>query len=330
MFYILYGQDDFSLQQALEKIKVDLGNTETLSINTFILDGQRLSLNELKDKCNSAPFLSSYRLVVVKGLLDRFEPRQSKSQLRRKDARFRDELGEWGALSSYLERLSEATVLVLRDGKISDRNPLLKELSPLAKMKAFPLLHGKSLKAWIQQHVAKDGGDITPDAVSLLAELVGGNLWAMSNEIHKLVLYAQGRPINEYDVRQLVSYAREADIFALVDAVLEGRIKVASRVLYQLYQDGASPTYILAMITRQFRLIALARDLGLGLSRRELQDKLGLPSSYALDKTLSQARFYDFEHVRRAYNKLLETDLAIKTGKHSDQLALELLVSDLC
>jgi len=330
MFYILRGQDDFSLRQALEKIKAGLGDAQSLSINTCILDGQRLTLNELKDNCSSAPFLSSYRLVIVEGLLERFEPRQSKSQLKGKTAKSRDALEEWGALASYLERLSETTVLVLVDGKIDVRNPLLRELSPLAEVRVFPLLGGKDLKAWIRRRVANEGGDIAPDAVNLLADFVGGNLWAMGNEINKLVLYAQGRPISEHDVEQLATYAREANIFALVDAVLEGRIKAARRALYQLHQDGDSPTHVLAMITRQFRLIALANDLGLGLSRRELQDRLGLTSSYALDKTLSQARLYDFEHVRQAYDKLLEADLAIKTGKYGDQLALELLVSDLC
>ena len=42
-----------------------------------------------------------------------------------------------------------------------------------------------------------------------------------------------------------------------------------------------------------------------------------------------QAKLYDFEGVKRAYGKLLETDLAIKTGQYSDKLALELLVTEL-
>jgi DNA polymerase III delta subunit len=54
-----------------------------------------------------------------------------------------------------------------------------------------------------------------------------------------------------------------------------------------------------------------------------------LKSSYAFDKTLSQARLYDFEGIKRAYSKLLETDLAIKTGQYSDRLALELLAAEL-
>jgi DNA polymerase-3 subunit delta len=191
------------------------------------------------------------------------------------------------------------------------------------------LLRGRDLKAWIRQRVKEEGGDITPEAVDLLAELVGADLWAMSGEIQKLVLYSQKRPISEDDVRQLVSCIQEASIFALVDAVAEGRTELAQRTLHRLYHEGMEPTHILVMITRQFRLIAQAQDLEPGLSRLQIQDRLGLKSSYSLDKTLSQAKLYDLEGVKRAYDKLLETDLAIKTGKYSDKLALELLVTEL-
>jgi len=329
MLYIFHGQDDFSLNRALERVKADLGDPQMLAVNTARLDGQRLTLGELKDNCNVAPFLSPYRLVIVDGLLKRFEPKPGKQRFsKRAVTKSENELGE--GLVSYIKQMAPTTVLVLvDDSRISGHNSLLRKLSPLAKMKTFPLLRGRGLTAWIQQRVSEEGGSITSEAVGLLAELIGGNLWAMNNEIQKLLLYTQGRTIAEEDVRQLVSYAQEANIFVLVDAVVEGQVQKAQLTLYRLYQEGDSPTHILAMITRQFRLIAQARELGSGLSRQQIQDKLGLTANYALDKTLSQAKLYDFEHIKRAYDKLLETDLAIKTGKYSDQLALELLVAEL-
>ncbi len=327
MFYILYGQDDFSLNQAVEKIKADLGDREMVATSTSNLEGQHLTLSELRNKCGAAPFLSSHRLVIVDGLLGRFEVKQNRPRSGR--GKSGNGLGEWEGLASYIEQMPETTVLMLVDGEMKGTNPLLKKLSPLAEVRTFPLLRGRDLKAWIQQRVREEGGDITPQAVNLLAELIGGDLWAMNGEIQKLLLYSQERPISEDDVRQLVSHVQEANIFALVDAVAEGRTELAQRILHRLYDDGVAPTYILVMITRQFRLIAQARDLGPGLSRLQIQDRLGLKSSYSLDKTLSQAKLYDFEGVKRAYDKLLETDLAIKTGKYSDKLALELLVTEL-
>jgi DNA polymerase-3 subunit delta len=327
MFYILYGQDDFSLDQALEKVKADLGDREMVATNTTSLEGQHLTLSELRNKCDAAPFLSSHRLVIVDGLLGRFEVKQSRP--RSGKGKSGNGLGEWEGLASYIGQMPETTVLMLVDEEVKGHNSLLKKLSPLAEVRTFPLLRGRDLKAWIQQRVKEEGGDINPQAVNVLAELIGGDLWAMNGEIQKLLLYSQERPISEGDVRQLVSHVQEANIFTLVDAVAEGRTELAQRILHRLYDEGVAPTYIMVMITRQFRLIAQAGDLGKGLSRPQIQDRLGLKSSYGLDKTLSQAKLYDFEGVKRAYDKLLETDLAIKTGKYSDKLALELLVTEL-
>ncbi|OGN97594.1 MAG: DNA polymerase III subunit delta [Chloroflexi bacterium RBG_13_51_36] len=327
MFYILYGQDDFSLNGALEEIKAGLGDRETVATNTTRLEGQRLTLSELRNKCGAAPFLSSQRLVIIDGLLGRFGEKQGKP--RPSKGKTRDGLGEWEGLTDYVEQMPETTVLVLVDGDVKSNNLLLKKLSSLAKVRGFPLLKGKSLETWIRKRVKEEGGDIAPQAVNLLSELIGGDLWAMDGEIQKLLLYSQERPISEHDVRQLVSCIQEANIFALVDAVAEGRTELAQRVLHRLYDEGVAPTYVLTMITRQFRLIALARDLKKGLSRLQIQDRLGLKHSYAVDKALSQAKLYDFEGIKRAYDKLLETDLAIKTGKYSDKLALEVLVTEL-
>jgi DNA polymerase-3 subunit delta len=327
MLHILYGRDDFSLNQAVEKIKVNLGDRETVATNTTSLEGKNLNLGELRNKCDVAPFLSSHRLVIVDGLLGRFEVKLSK--LRSSRGKSGNGLGEWEDFPSYIERMPETTVLILVDEEVMGHNPLLKNLSPLAEVRTFPLLRGRDLKAWVRQRVKEEGGNITPQAVNLLAELIGGDLWAMNGEIQKLLLYSQERPVSEDDVRQLVSHVQEANIFALVDAVAESRTELAQRILHRLYDEGVAPTYILVMITRQFRLIAQARDLGKGLSRSQIQDRLGLKQSYVVDKTLSQAKLYDFEGVKRAYDKLLETDLAIKTGKYSDKLALELLVTEL-
>jgi DNA polymerase III subunit delta len=327
MLHILHGQDDFSLNQALERIKADLGDRETVATNTTRLDGRHLTLSELRNNCGAAPFLSSHRLVIVDGLLRRFEVKQSKP--RSGKGKSGNGLGEWEGLDSYAKQMPETTVLVLVDEEVAGHNPLLKKLSALAEVRTFPLLRGKDLKAWIRQRVKGEGSDITPQAVNLLAELIGGDLWAMDGEIQKLLLYGQERPISEDDVRQLVSCIQEANIFALIDAVAEGRTELAQQLLHRLYDDGVPPTHILALLTRQFRLIALTRDVGKGLSRLQIQDRLGLKQSYVVDKTLRQARLYDFEGVRRAYEKLLETDLAIKTGKYSDKLALELLVTEL-
>ncbi len=334
MFYILYGLDDFSLGQYINQIKEGLGDPEMLEVNTSRLNGGKLTENELKNNCYAMPFLSPYRLIIVDGLLGQFEPKREKQQSANADTgRAGKRLKEWKNLAEIIREMPQSTVLILVDAEIKGRNPILKKLEPLLKelksaavVKVFPLLKWRDLRDWVQRRVSEESADISDGAVTLLIELIGSNLWSMKNEIQQLVLYVQGRKINEKDVADLADYSRESNIFLLVDAIVEGKSKVAQRMLYQMYQSGSSPAYVLSMITRQFRLIAQALELDPGLSRWQIQNKLGV-SGYPLEKTLKQARSYNFSQVSRAYAELIQTDMAIKSGKYLDnQSALEFMI----
>lgn len=313
MLYILFGADDFSMREELEKIKEGLGDKELLASNITVFEGHQLKLSQLIDVCSAMPFFGSHRLVIVEGLLGRFEE------------------GEGRSLKDLVGGMPETTVLVLIDGQIKRDNPLLKELAPQAKVKEFPLLRGAALHGWIQRRVAKGGGTISPQAVRLLAALVGENLWVLASEIEKLLLYTYGRRIEEGDVREVVSYAREASVFTMVDALIEGRASTAARLLHQLLEEGATAPYLLVMITRQLRLLVQAKELTLkGVPASLIKDRLGLASDYTLTKALQQSKRYSMRRLEQVYRKLLETDLAIKRGIWKGELALDLLVAELC
>ena len=329
MLYILWGQDDFSLHQSLEEIKRGIGDQAILAANTTTLDGQQLTLDQLRTVCETVPFLAERRLVIVRGLLERFEPR-GKSSRQRKVTHVTDQQDEYKSLGAYISKLPGSTILVLVEGRITSKNPLFRELSGKAEIRSFPLLREAKLRQWIQRRVTDEGGSISPQAVDLLTKLVGGNLWIMSNEINKLVLFTSGRRIEEEDVKVVVSYAQQANVFAMVDAILEFKAGVAEQSLQQLLQRGAAPAYLLVMLSRQVQMIVRAKELRKqGKPKLEIQNRLGLTSEFALDKTLEQASRYPWERLRQVYHKLLEADLSIKTGKYDGELALNILIVEL-
>ena len=47
-------------------------------------------------------------------------------------------------------------------------------------------------------------------------------------------------------------------------------------------------------------------------------------------KTLEHANRYPLERLKEVYHKLLEADLSIKTGKYEGELALNILIAELC
>ena len=324
MLYILLGQDDFSRRGSLEEIKRGIGDQSLLAANTTMLDSQQVTLDQLKTVCETVPFLAERRLVIVEGLLARFEPKG-------KSKHIVSQQNDYKSLSAYIEKIPSSTILVLIDDRIRSNNPLLKELSAKAEVRSFPLLRDARLRQWIQQQVAKEGGSISPRAVDLLAKLVGGNLWIMASEISKLVLFASGRCIEEEDVSRVVSYAQEANVFAMVDAILELKVGLAEHLLQQLLQRGAAPAYLLFMLSRQARMIVRVKELrNQGKSNIEIQNRLGLTSEFALRKTLEQANRYPLKQLGEMYHKLLEADLSIKTGEYEGELALNILIAELC
>ena len=73
LLYILSGQDDFSLHQSLDEIKRDIGDQTVIETSTTTLDGQQVTLDQLRNICETVPFFSEKRLVIIKGLLERLE-----------------------------------------------------------------------------------------------------------------------------------------------------------------------------------------------------------------------------------------------------------------
>lgn len=328
MLYIFYGEDDFSSREALAEIKEGLGDDTIIATNTTVLDGHSIVPEQLTATCDTIPFLAPKRLVIVEGLLSRFEKNDKGKRSKKSDD------SGWLSLKLYVQHMPETTILVFVDGPIKKKNTLLKELIPYATVREFPNLKDGRLIGWMRERAKRLECDISPPALSLLAGLVGSNLWLLSNEIQKLCLYAQGRRVEENDVRLLVSDAREVNVFAMVDAILERRAAATIRLLHSLEDEGAAPPYLLFMITRQFRILIQAKDL-LQQKRKvaDIGSSLGIYADFALRKTLEQAKEHSMERLEKVYRKLLDTDVSIKTGRlkgDKGELALDLLVSELC
>lgn len=325
MRYVLIGEDDYSIRQALEEIKKGVGDPEMLMTNTTVLDGHQVTPEQFQAACETVPFLAEKRLVIVEGLLGRFEPR-GKAGKKKSDGKEDD----FKCFLAAIGRVPESTELVLVDGKVGSRNLLLQYLPAVASVRSFPFLKEPGLKQWIEKRVKGAGGSIAPQAVNMLVRFVGNSLWVLAGEVDKVVLYALGRRIEEDDVRAVVSYAQEGSVFNMVDAILEFRAGAAQNTLQQLLIHGAAPAYLLMMLARQVHLIFRVKYLrDRRVSRNDIQSRLGLSSDFVLRKAWAQADKYSLARLNEVYHKLLEADLAVKTGKYEGELVLNVLIAEL-
>jgi len=327
--HVLHG-DSYLVQRRLSRLEAEAGAEDVLDANRHRLMGPQTNLNELVAICNALPFMDSHRLVVVEGLLATFERRPGRGRRRGSDNQASGgALGGWEGLDQVIAAMPDTTLLIFLDVTLPQTNPMLQRLREAAEIHGSPTPSGEALARWIKATVEEKGASISPSAIGSLTEMAGGDLWSLDNELEKLSLFAAGARIEESHVNELVHLARESNVFAAVDAMINGRQSMALRLLHELREDGKEVLYIISMVERQLRLMALARDaVDRGIPQGELGSHLGTTSQFVIKKTMEQARRHSWSDIMWRYQRLLEADLAIKQGKLEPDLALELLAAD--
>jgi DNA polymerase-3 subunit delta len=199
-----------------------------------------------------------------------------------------------------------------------------------AKQQFFPVLAGMPLVRWIKERARTVGTEITAGAAEQLASFVGGDLRTLANEMDKLAAYVgPGQAIDVGDVEIMVNQAGEASIFDCVDAIGQGNRSRALSSLHVLVEHGERPERILAMVSRQVRLLLQAKDMTLrGEGPDAVGRALGL-APYPLRKVLDQQRLFEVTTLETMLRRVLGADVQIKTGTQEPRLALELLVAEL-
>ena len=320
MIYLLYGEDSLSVEEMLASLRSD-GEPDGLGdINTATLNGAAVTPAELEAAWSTIPFLADRRTVIVRGLLARMEQRGGGG------ARSGGMDGEWADFGERLAHVPESTDLIFVDAAVSRGNPLVRAIRPLSQVHEFRLPSVRDMPGWVRQRADKLGAAIEPSAISAIVDAIGNDTRLVDMELRKLALYRSDEMIRRQDVEAMVSYVREASIFAAVDAALEGRSGLALRLMHQFLEAGRHPTYVITMLARQVRFLILAKDLK---SRGFAQDEIGRRisiSGYPLTKTMQQEGRFSAERLVEIHRRLLEADLSIKTGAADEEMALDTLI----
>jgi DNA polymerase-3 subunit delta len=315
MFYVFHGDDEHSQKETLTDLQRKMGDPAMLDLNTARFEGQGLTFSQLRHACDSIPFLSDKRLVIVNNL---FSNATNQSLLEE--------------VLAYLPHLPETTRLVFLESKsLGEKHSLLK-LAQGEKgfVKAFTRPEGSNLERWIRQRVEKLGGRIAPRATHTLAENVSNDLRALDNEIEKLVLYKEpGETIQEEDVFLLCPYVAEANVFDLVDALGARQGRTAVQLLQKKYNEGVDPFYLFSMFVRQFRLLIQVKELADASFDAQAISKSLKIHAFVAGKLLQQSKGYQIAQLEGIYAHLLEMDLGVKTGRMDMATALDLLVAGL-
>ena len=345
MFYLLHGDDEFSSREQLKKLRQQ-GNFE---YNQDVYDGAEVDLTTLLITTTTMPFLTDQRLVIVEGL-----PKRKRGEAAGEAASSTPaEVNESGAkgsktkrgkkssksgpptraafektLAEHVATMPDSTVLILLvDEALDTANALVKAAEKHGKVIQSTVPKGAGLENWIAKRAKANNVKIAPDAVTLLANFIGGQLRLLANELDKLATYVgPGATITTEIVRQLSAQVQEARIFDLTDALAQRNRKQALNILHDLLSDGEPPLKLISTITSQMRSLLLVKDLSQrGMRSPQIAATTGL-APFLVDKAMRQVGNFSVAQLESTYRQLLATDAALKRSKLTPEMALDLLV----
>jgi DNA polymerase-3 subunit delta len=328
MLHVFYGPDQFRAREEVRLLRQELDREGNLAHNTVRLEGRGLSIGELRSACHSASFFAEDRLVIVEGLQERFSGvrRRGRAPARGSGA------SDLDGFADVLTNLPETTTVVLLDEQPS--GAFLDAIGSNAKVREFPILRNDALRQWAVLRARAQGASFSPAALDRLTSMIDGyHLGELAHEIDKLATYANGRTVEVTDIDALVSGAIQYQIWDLTDAVIAGRADRALGFVETMAARGGrdyAPGLLIYMLTRQYRQLILAKALkDGGATDAQVGQHLGISQPFPLRKIIEQCGRYSVERLETAYRRLLETDVAVKTGVLEVDTALELLIADL-
>ncbi len=312
--YLLVGTETLLIERAVGLLrKAAVGADGVAGFNEDILQGQGLEGHRVISLASTLPMMASRRFVLV----------------RHADAMSNT---EQGVLAGYLKEPADTTVLVMTAKKLAANTKLGKAASKTkARFDAKPL-KGNVMAQFARGEAKNRGHVMAPDAADALLDALGDDLAAVEDAVERMSLYVgPGQRIGGEAVMACVTRVRADTIWALVDAVAVKNQRQALGAAASLLRDREPPLRILAMLSRQLRMVAKAREaLAKGATAEEAAKAAGAPpfKGRALKQAARRFRLPDLES---AFDVLGRTDLQLKgASKAPPEVLLELAVLELC
>ncbi|MFZ5826652.1 MAG: DNA polymerase III subunit delta [Bacillota bacterium] len=326
--YLVYGGEDFLKEELFRALRAAIVQPETADFNYHVLDPSADQLSQALALAQTQPFFAERRLVVVKDC-PAIVPSRKKADDEGDGDDEKPAGGADEALLQYLKAPAPSTCLLFLAGSIDSRRKTTKALIASGGAVECQPLRDEDAVMWVQTRAQSKGKKMLSLAARGLVDKIGPDLRLLDGELEKLSLYAgDAREITPDDVESVVSNLAETEVYRLTEAVMLKQRTKALAMLEQTLRQVDHPLQLLAALTNRFRQILLVKALvERGVSKREGASQARM-HPFAYEKMTGHVQGLSREEVAQALRRLLEADLAMKSG-YDPKLTLETVVVEL-
>ena len=309
--YLLYGDEpylviyfrDLLVEAVLGKKPTDLSGD--MNFSRFI--GTAVDVKKMESSVGTMPFFAEKRVILAEG------------------TGWFSKTNEEAA--AMIKSIPDSSLVIFVEKEVDKRTATYKAVEKCGHVAFFAEQQLEEIQKWIVAKVNAHHQKITNGAVDALIKCAGLNMTAISTELEKVYAFcAEKEFIGREDVEALCHVKAEDRVFDMIQYMATKKREEALKLYYDLLELRESPTGILSLIERQFRILIAVKPLAAkGMNKKAIADELDL-KPFVVDKAMYQARFFSQEDLIEALKDTAEYDRQSKFGEISDRMAVELLL----
>lgn len=301
--YFFYGEEDFNIEQEIEKLKKGLDkNFLEMSFKTY--DNPKFP--DLISILRTQPMMFGKMLVVI-NCLDYFSKTFDDKEMK--------QIAE--ALEENNDNLDIVFVAQLKrdEGKkLDSRKKFFKTLSKYnaQEFAVIPTYKTAELEGWIVKQAKAKKLKMDTGAATAMISQIGNNLRQLDTELDKLQLMAYPQNVVTPDMIKEICISNE-DLFAFSDYLLEGKKDLALREYRKLLEKKYCMEIVSTLQTMLRRWIILKAKSS-ECTPMELSRLTG-QHEYVVKLTLQKLKKTNLKDLVKLKQNITETEFKIKSGQ---------------
>jgi len=301
-FYLVLGQEAFQASEIKSKFKeFFLGDQSDTEFRYDEFDGRALNIGKLISSLQTLPGLfdteQSNRLVCCR----QFEKISS---------------SDWEKLQPYFDNPCPSTCFVMFADKADKRKAWFRGVSEKGAIVEVKEPYERDWPRWHVFFEKRLGKKIAAGAWQPLLENAQRSLSLLWADLNRMNTYtADKSEITAQDVQQFSLVQGPDNVFNFVEALVKKDKYSSVSQYFRLVRAGESEIKLLALLIRQFKMVAqylALKESGITESRT-VASRLGM-APYFVPKIAEQAQKHTKSELKRTIGQLTECDYRLKTG----------------
>lgn len=241
---LVYGNNTMRVSEMAKELSASfLDEPDEFSLVT--LNYRETSIASIIEEAQTLPFLSDKKGVIVNDAFS-FTGAKVKSEVTHDIDR----------LADYLTNKNDDALVIFKvfNEQLDNRKKITKIMKQNGSITEVGEMNEQEVRNYLQKRVSDNGVSMDKAAMDEFIYRTGINYETVTNEINKLVLFADDTIMKE-DVESVVSISLEQNIFKLTDLILKNQKADAVNLLRDLLLQKEEPMQLFHLIIGQFRLL---------------------------------------------------------------------------